>query len=258
MNLDKAIQNAYVYNKKVGRKSVYLAIDIHDTIAHSNYADEMPEVIETAMDALRRLNKFPEIVLILFSSSYNHDAYIKHFQKYGVDFTYFNENPEICDSKTGDFSKKFFYNLLIDDKAGFELRDWEVVVNSVTKHRAVFEEEKPAEPEIGDYVYGHQFMAVSSTRTIQYGPFMSRDKAVEFRNQMISDNKHKYSRFVEFSELMRAHQHKIVFAHFGNSGVVDSEMRKWKEFLLDSRPEFKEMDQELYNFEEIQQIKIYV
>jgi hypothetical protein len=57
---------------------------------------------------------------------------------------------------------------------------------------------------------------------------------------------------------MRAHRHKIVFAHFGNSGVVESEMRKWKEYLLDSSPEFNEMDQELYNFGEIQQIKIYV
>lgn len=143
MNLDKVIQNAYVYNKKVGRKSVYLAVDIHDTIARSNYADEMPEVIETAMDALRKLNEFPEIVLILFSSSYNHEQYISYFIHHGVRFKYFNENPEVCDTKTGDFSKKFFYNVLIDDKAGFELSDWDVVVNSITKHRGVFEDQEP-------------------------------------------------------------------------------------------------------------------
>lgn len=258
MNLDTVIRNAYIYNKKVGRDKIYVAIDVHDTIAQANYADEMPEVIETAMDALRKLNKFPEIVLILFSSSYNHDAYIEHFQKYGVDFTYFNENPEICDSKTGDFSKKFFYNLLIDDKAGFELRDWEVVVNSVTKHRAIFQDEKPVEPEIGDYVYGHQFMARSSTREIQYGPFMSRDKAVEFRDRLLSENKHKYGRYLEFIQLMDSQEAKIKFAHYGNLGIIHSELRKYKEFLLDARPEFNDMDTELFNFEEIQLVKIYV
>lgn len=258
MNIDNVIRNAYIYNKKVGRDKIYLCVDIHDTIAHSNYADAMPDVIETAMDALRKLNNFPEIVLILFSSSYNHDAYIEHFRRHGVEFKYFNENPEVCDTKTGDFSKKFFYNLLIDDKAGFELRDWDIVVASITKHRVVFEDEKPSEPEIGDYVYGYQFNAHSSTRSIQYGPFMSEDRAVNFRDQLISDNKHKFSRFVEFNQLMDSHRAKIRFAHYGNTGIIDSEMRKWKEFLLDSRPEFKEMDQELYNFGEIQQIKIYV
>lgn len=140
MALSDAIINAYKYNKKVGRKKIYWTIDIHDTIAHSNYADEMPHVIPEAIEALKILQAYPETVLILFSSSYHHNQYIEHFMKHGVYFKYFNENPEVCDTATGDFSKKFYYNVLLDDKAGFVQDDWNEVLRSVATYRVGFDD----------------------------------------------------------------------------------------------------------------------
>lgn len=138
MNLAKAIEKAYMYNQKVGRKKIYWAVDIHDTIAQSNYANEMPSVISKAMSVLNRIKEFPETVLILYSCSYNHEAYIEYFKTHGVEFTYFNENPEICDTSTGDFSKKFYYNVLLDDKAGFEDSDWDTVLGGTLISRVKY------------------------------------------------------------------------------------------------------------------------
>lgn len=258
MNIDNVIRNAYIYNKKVGRDKIYICTDIHDTIAMANYADEMPDVIETAMDALRKLNEFPEIVLILFSSSYHHDEYIEHFRKYGVNFTYFNENPEICDSKTGDFSKKFFYNVLLDDKAGFELRDWEVVVNAVIKYRKIFEQSEETNPLLEDYVIGYQFTKTSKGRVEQIGPFMNRDKIVNIRDHMIGENMRKNSIYREYVQLIQYKESEIRLECVGDIGRHDSIMRQWREFLLSSRPEFKSMDSELDEFSEISEIKVYL
>lgn len=257
MNLDTVIRNAYIYNKKVGRDKIFISVDIHDTIAQANYADEMPEVIETAMDALRKLNKFPEIVLILFSSSYNHEQYISYFIHHGVRFKYFNENPEVCDTKTGDFSKKFFYNVLIDDKAGFELSDWDVVVDSITKHRSVFETQDPEGNEEDPYVLGYQFTVTSSKGDIQYGPYLDKERAINRRDELIKENLRLHIRFQEYDRLMRDKEAKLKFAFFGNSHQLRIEMDKWKEFLLDSRPEFKEMHSENYHFGGIKTVKIY-
>ena len=98
----------------------------------------MPKIIPEAEKAIKEIQEFPEIVLILFSSSYHHSEYIEYFKSNGMNFKYFNENPEIADTKTGDFSKKFFYNALIDDKAGFEIEEWDGVVESIKKHRIDF------------------------------------------------------------------------------------------------------------------------
>lgn len=141
MSIKNAIRRAYEYNKKVGRNKIYIAVDIHDTLAVSNYSNEMPPIIPAALNAIREICKFPEIVLILFSSSYDHSDYIDYFARYGLRFMYFNENPEVRDTKTGDFSKKFYYNVLLDDKAGFEVTDWLDVVDAITEYRVGFNTE---------------------------------------------------------------------------------------------------------------------
>jgi hypothetical protein len=73
------------------------------------------------------MGRFEHIVLILFTSS--HDEYVKEyldiFKQLGVYFKYHNENPECPSTDIGDFSRKFYFNVLLDDKAGFDpLNDW--------------------------------------------------------------------------------------------------------------------------------------
>jgi hypothetical protein len=189
------VRKAYEYNKKVGRVNFFISVDIHDTIAESNYSDDMPMVIDCAIDALKKLNSFPEIVLILFSSSYNHSQYIEYFKKHGVFFKYFNENPEVCDTKTGDFSKKFFYNLLIDDKAGFDRSDWITVTSSVEEYRKImfppvttnFPTEL-SDDEYGKYFNAYYFSTYDSVDSYDSELFLNKEYAESRRQAAIRES----------------------------------------------------------------------
>jgi hypothetical protein len=81
------------------------------------------------------LHKRSDTVLILWTSSY--EKYVDSVRKklqdnYGIKFDYFNENPECINTKTGCFDNKFYYNVLIDDKAGFNPEsDWLEIINAM-------------------------------------------------------------------------------------------------------------------------------
>lgn len=147
-----AIEEAYRYAQKKGWPTIYWLVDIHSTIAESNYADEMPTLIPEAIPAIKELQSYPETCLILWSSCHKHDhlRYMRHFLiEGGMKFTYFNENPEIASTATGDFSMKPYFNVLLDDKAGHRPKDWQVVVEA-TK---MFREKYPlVKPKVDDYL----------------------------------------------------------------------------------------------------------
>ncbi len=58
---------------------------------------------------------------------------------YGIKFDYVNENPEIhalsSDPKSSDFSDKFYFNVGIDDKFGFDPEsDWVDLYDFLTRN----------------------------------------------------------------------------------------------------------------------------
>ena len=125
-----AIEEAYIYAQKKNWSTIYWMIDIHSTIAESNYANEMPTLIPEAIPVIQELQSYPETCLILWSSCHKHDhlRYMRHFLiEGGMKFTYFNQNPEIENTETGDYSIKPYFNILIDDKAGFRKNVWKIV-----------------------------------------------------------------------------------------------------------------------------------
>ena len=65
------------------------------------------------------------------------------------DVKYFNENPEIPSTATGDFSMKPYFNVLLDDKAGHRPKDWQVVVDATKMFREKF---PLAKPKVDDYL----------------------------------------------------------------------------------------------------------
>lgn len=129
MSIKRAITTAL--NKAFERKwdKITIAVDWHDTICKSTYGGTALNFYKEAIAPLRALSKNDKIVLILFTSSY--DESVKEFldvciEKYDIYFDYVNENPEVENTEYGDFSKKFYYDILIDDKAGFVPEiDWE-------------------------------------------------------------------------------------------------------------------------------------
>ena len=75
---------------------------------------------------LQFLSSKDDVVLILFTCSYEDEIYrmIKYLNCTDIHFDYVNENPEVSNTTYGDYSKKMYCNILLEDKAGFEPKDW--------------------------------------------------------------------------------------------------------------------------------------
>jgi hypothetical protein len=127
--ITRAIKNCLRHAKERGWEKTYWAIDIHGTILKPNYkTNEISrEFYPGALEALRLLGKRKDIVKILYTCSYPHEIeqYVEHFANHGIHFDHINENPEVIDGAYGYYKDKFYFNVLMDDKAGFDGEtDW--------------------------------------------------------------------------------------------------------------------------------------
>lgn len=131
MSLENHIKNVFqVYRPQRKWKTIYWMVDVHGVILPGSWHrendfrfinDECQPVLEWISD--RRDQK-----LILWTSSYQSE--IEHVVNWLADqcivVDYVNENPLEEHTKYADFSKKPYFNILIDDKAGFDpIIDWE-------------------------------------------------------------------------------------------------------------------------------------
>lgn len=127
--LKKQYQNA----KNKGWDKLYIAVDIHDTIVHGNYiTDVLPtEFLVGAKETLQELSKRNDVCLILYTCSHPSEIvkYLEFFTKRGINFKYVNENPEVPNNALGCYTDKMYFNLLLDDKAGFVESDWYAISN---------------------------------------------------------------------------------------------------------------------------------
>ena len=113
-----------------GWDTMYWAVDIHDTVLEGNYDQyEIPTTfLPFAKDTLQMLSRRKDCVLILYSCSHQWDInkYLNFFLDNGIHFKYVNSNPEVPDNKLSCFRDKFYFNILLEDKAGFDpYSDWE-------------------------------------------------------------------------------------------------------------------------------------
>lgn len=128
-----AIRRAYKTMRERGWNKIYWAIDLHGVCLRSNYHNGGYEFINP--DTVRGLQKIasrPENVLILWSSCHPHEqpAIIQFFADHGIRVDFFNENPLEENTKTGCFDKKFYFSVLLDDKAGFDPNvDWQSIMS---------------------------------------------------------------------------------------------------------------------------------
>ena len=109
----------------------YWVIDLHGTIIKPNYKDTA-EYYPYAKQVLQILSKRPDIKLILYTSSFPNEIeeYLKKFEEDEIHFDAVNENPGIS-SNNGNFGfyeKKFYFNEMIEDKAGFDPdKEWRFI-----------------------------------------------------------------------------------------------------------------------------------
>jgi hypothetical protein len=133
-----SISNGFRKMEARGWDKIYWAIDIHDTIHKSTYqkinGNINHDLYLYAEDVLIRLSRRKDCVLILYSSGHTHDLdnYIKFFERKGINFKYVNENPEVSNNEYARFESKFYFNVLLDDKAGFNPEtDWENILEYI-------------------------------------------------------------------------------------------------------------------------------
>ena len=139
--ISKAIDRAFDTMIKRGWDKIYWAIDLHGVCLKSNYESGGYSFInDKVLPGLKAIQDLDESRIILWSSCHNHEkpAIIKFFSDNGINVHYFNENPEEKSTKTGCFDQKFYFSILLDDKAGFDPEtDWDNLIQSMEFNKAI-------------------------------------------------------------------------------------------------------------------------
>lgn len=130
------IRRAFQTKKAKGYDKLYIAIDLHDVVIEGKYNkfNEGAKIFPHAARFFKWAWKRNDIVLILWSSS--HDDALKQvltrLNEKGIKFHYINENPECPTGDLCNFDKKFYFNVLLDDKAGFVGKtDWAIIIDEL-------------------------------------------------------------------------------------------------------------------------------
>lgn len=135
MNIIKAFDSAFKRAQAKHWDYIYILVDVHGTIFTPSYLNEEKyEYYPYAKEVLQILSKDPKIKLILWTSSTT-NSIVNYKIKMIYDkisFDYVNRNPEVerqsTDPSSLDLSEKFYFNVGIDDKFGFEPEtDWKTI-----------------------------------------------------------------------------------------------------------------------------------
>ena len=123
------IRRALEVRTNRGYEYIFWAIDLHDTIIEGKYNrfNDGARIFPFAKEVLDRLYNSNIHRTILWTSSHQ-DAMDEILKRFDLRFHYINENPKCKSDKLCDFSKKFYFNILLDDKSAFDAStDWEII-----------------------------------------------------------------------------------------------------------------------------------
>lgn len=135
-----AIENCLHKAHEKKWSKTYWAFDIHGTILKPTFKKNeiSMEFYPHAKEVLQTLSNRQDIVRILYTCSYGHEIeqYLAYFKANQIHFDYVNENPEIADGAYGYYDNKFYFNVLMDDKAGFDGNtDWLHIKETIQKFK---------------------------------------------------------------------------------------------------------------------------
>lgn len=123
-NLVKHIHERRLEQEAGKWQKMYWCIDLHGTIIppsreHKDILKPYPH----ALSVLKKISEIPEQVIILWTSTDSEriwNTVVPYLKENGVTVHYFNENPETQSKSYARFTGKFYFDILIDDKAGFD------------------------------------------------------------------------------------------------------------------------------------------
>ena len=101
-----------------GWDRLYVAIDLHATLIKP-FQDTM-EFYPCAVEVMKWFNSRPDFRVILWTSSYHQEirSFVRVLVENGICIDYVNNNSTEKNSKWACFDNKFYFNILLDDKAG--------------------------------------------------------------------------------------------------------------------------------------------
>jgi len=105
-------------------------VDVHGTIIPSGEHEKFSFICDTAKEVLQWMSKRKEFRLILWTSSYTpeYNRVVNWLETNGIAIHYVNSNPEAKDTERACFARKPYYNIVLDDRAGFEPQsDWAAI-----------------------------------------------------------------------------------------------------------------------------------
>lgn len=126
------IERAFKQKKERGWDTIYWMIDIHETIFEGKYcSDQEFTVSDDCIEVLKWISDRNDQKIIIWTSSY-----AQHFEdvkkwfvvNHKIWLDYHNCNPECGNTDYADFTTKPYFNILLDDKAGFRMEiDWKLI-----------------------------------------------------------------------------------------------------------------------------------
>ena len=139
MSLRQALFIQFEQAVSRGWDRMYWAVDLHSTLILPTYDKMKAEDVEYyphAKDVMQMLTGRPDMRTIMYTCSRPAEVeeYQKRFRSDGIRFNWVNENPDVNQTEYGDYSKKIYFNLLLDDKAGFNPHEeWEWLAYEVAR-----------------------------------------------------------------------------------------------------------------------------
>jgi len=147
-DIRKLFRDAISRLKERGHKTLYVAVDAHGTIIRPSKktvmqmadGDDKPSEVVCRCGCTPEFEFYPYarialasmadagVRLILWTSTLDSYGLLQRLRREGIGITDFNDNPDFRLTPYADFSKKFYFDVLLDDKAGFDpMHDWEKI-----------------------------------------------------------------------------------------------------------------------------------
>ncbi len=135
------IERAFKFKEERGWKTIYVAVDLHGTLIRP-YHDKI-EFYPGAVEVMKWFNSRPDFKVIIWTSSYTREIleFLAECDAQRIGFDFVNKNPLEKNSERACFDEKFYFNILLDDKAGFDPEtDWALIKSTLQElgqwHRA--------------------------------------------------------------------------------------------------------------------------
>ena len=128
MSIIRAIDTQFRRKEGRGWDKIYYFFDLHETVLYPDY-DNKHELrfYKYAKEVLQYLSKREDISISIYTCSYPEEIerYIEFFKGHDIHFDFINKNPEAKNTTYGYYRDKPYFNVLFEDKAGFDAEnDW--------------------------------------------------------------------------------------------------------------------------------------